>query len=348
MREKVILGLSGGVDSSVAALLLREQGYEVICCFMRSFDTDRSKQECEAAEKLAKVMGLEFVIEDRREDFKREVVEYFINEYISGRTPNPCCICNRKVKWQALLSVAKKQGANFVATGHYAGVGHDESTGRYFIKRADDPTKDQSYALYYLTQEELSHTIMPLHGYSKPRIRELAEAAGLPTAKKADSQEICFIPDGDYASFIKAAGAELREGNIVDMEGRILGRHKGLINYTVGQRKGLGIALGKRMFVNEIRTETNEVVVSDNEDLFKDECFVRDVNHQARDPEDLNEFSAMVKIRYADKGTDALVKPLLGGRAKVSFSSPVRAVTPGQAAVFYDRDGRILGGGMIE
>ena len=379
-EKKIIIGLSGGVDSSVAAFLLKEQGYKVTGCFMRSFDTDNSRRELEMAERIAAKLGIDVSVIDEREEFQREVVRYFLSSYIEGRTPNPCCICNRTVKWPALMKAMKKTGAELIATGHYAGVGYDEERDRYYIKRARFLKKDQSYALYNLTQEELSHTLMPLYDYHKEDVRELALRIGLDTAEKPDSQEICFIESGDYAGFIKEnlgllfpeeetdkeAREELiselqqrlqKKGSFVDTSGAVLGTHDGIINYTIGQRKGLGIALGRRAFVKEIRPETDEVVLASDEELYSREALVRDINLQLLTERELMEagdtgLGALVKIRYGDRGTRAKLRPERTGDGelglRISFEEPVRAVTPGQAAVFYDEDGRMLGGGTIQ
>ena len=379
-EKKIIIGLSGGVDSSVAAFLLKEQGYKVTGCFMRSFDTDNSKRELEMAERTAGKLGIDFSVIDEREEFRREVVRYFLSSYIEGRTPNPCCICNRTVKWPALMKAMDRAGAELIATGHYAGVGYDEERDRYYIKRARFLKKDQSYALYNLTQGELSHTLMPLYDYHKEDVRELALRIGLDTAEKPDSQEICFIESGDYAGFIKEhigllfpeeetdketreeLISELRQrlgkkGSFVDTSGTVLGSHDGIINYTIGQRKGLGIALGRRAFVKEIRPETDEVVLASDEELYAGEGLAGDINLQLLTEKELMEagdtgFGALVKIRYGDRGTRASLRPERTGdgelRLRISFEEPVRAVTPGQAAVFYDEDGRMLGGGTIQ
>ena len=379
-KRAVLLGLSGGVDSSVAAFLLKEQGYKVTGCFMRAFDTEGSLRECEAASKLAGRLGIDFVVKDMRREFRREVVKSFLCSYIEGRTPNPCCICNRRVKWPALLGAMEDTGSGYVATGHYAGVEFDEASGRWYARRAMHLKKDQSYVLYDLSQEELSHTLMPLYAYRKEDVRELAGRMGLSSADKPDSQEICFIESGDYADFIlsnldilfedleldeqekQRETAELRarieeRGSFVDAAGRYLGEHEGIINYTIGQRKGLGIALGRRAFVKEIRSSDNTVVLADDEELYTDTALVDDLNFQLMDAEGSDaaliapgsSFEAFVKIRYGDKGSMARLvreeaKEL---RLRLYFFAPVRAVTPGQAAVFYDAEGRILGGGRL-
>lgn len=353
---KVCIGLSGGVDSSVAAHLLLEKGYELIGCTMRTFDTERAEKEREDAEAVAESLGIPFYVVDYRERFKKDVIEYFAYEYTHGRTPNPCIICNRKVKWEALMACAAEHGAERVATGHYARIEKDAATGRYAVRKAVTAAKDQSYALYNLKQEQLAATIFPVGGFSKDEIRSTAEKIGLFTADKPDSQEICFIPDKDYAGFISEQLKIKTDipGNYVDEKGNILGKHSGIVNYTIGQRKGLGIALGKRTFVKEIRPLTNEVVLADADSVWTDRLSFTDFNGQLADESMLKEgLAANVKIRYSDKGCEGLVKKredMSGGDKAIydiSFKSPVRAVTPGQAAVLYDSEGRILGGGII-
>lgn len=355
---KIVVGISGGVDSSVAAWLLKKEGNEVIGCRMRTFDTDASRIEEEAGRAVCEALGIPLIEMDYREEFAREVIESFAGEYAAGRTPNPCCLCNRRVKWQALLRCMQETGADAVATGHYARLTSvtDPGTGkkRYAVSRADS-AKDQSYALYNLTQEEIAHTIFPLSEYTKDEIRAMAEEAGLPTAKKPDSMDICFIPDNDYAAFLREHfGMEDCPGNYVDPEGNVLGRHQGIVHYTVGQRKGLGIALGKRIFVKEIRPLTNEVVLADDSDVFTDHLYLKDVNFQLADaPEENGQFapvsSPLVKIRYADKGAPGVMtKEAEKDLYRIDFARPVRAASPGQAAVLYDEEGRILCGGIIQ
>ncbi len=352
---KVCIGLSGGVDSSVAAGLLLERGLELIGCTMRTYDTDRARRELEDARAVADKLGIPFYVEDMREEFRREVTDYFAAEYSRGRTPNPCLVCNRKVKWEALMACADRHGAEMVATGHYARLSYDEGSGRYAVRKAVTKEKDQSYALFNLKQEQLARTILPIGEYSKDEVRAMARSAGLLTADKPDSQEICFIPDKDYAGFIERyLGIDTHsEGNYVDEEGRILGRHKGIINYTIGQRKGLGIALGKRTFVKEIRPCENEVVLADGDKVWKDELFFSDFNGQLATEKDLEKgLRAQVKIRYSDKGSSGTVTEegvSKDGRViyRIKFESPVRAVTPGQGVVMYDDSERILGGGII-
>lgn len=353
---KVCIGLSGGVDSSVAAHLLLEKGYDLIGCTMRTFDTERADKEREDAGAVAESLGIPFYVVDYRERFKRDVIDYFAYEYTHGRTPNPCIICNRKVKWEALMSCAAEHGAVMVATGHYAGIEKDEATGRYAVRKAVTAAKDQSYALYNLKQDQLAATLFPVGGFSKDEIRDIAEKTGLFTADKPDSQEICFIPDKDYAGFIsKQLGIKTDiPGDYVDENGNILGRHSGIVNYTIGQRKGLGIALGKRTFVKEIRPLKNEVVLADADSVWTNSLRFTDFNGQLADASMMSEgVTADVKIRYSDKGSEGIIRRAEGsGKGdkevyEISFNTPVRAVTPGQAAVLYDKKGRILGGGII-
>lgn len=344
--SRIIVGLSGGVDSAVAAWLLKKEGHEVIGCRMRTFDTEESFLEENSAKAVADQLGIPLIIKDYREEFRNRVIDYFASEYSSGRTPNPCLICNRKVKWESLLSCMKEEGAELVATGHYASIGFD---GRWCVRRADSP-KDQSYALFNLTQEELAHTVFPLSEYKKDEIRQMAAEAGLSNSEKPDSMEICFIPDNDYAGFLRERfGIVDRPGKFIDTNGNYLGDHEGIVHYTIGQRKGLGIALGRRIFVKEIRPLTNEVVLADDSEVFTDRLKLRDVNFQLA-PEDSVKIEAeVIKIRYSDRGASGTMVPDgKTGDYEIMFDRPVRAAAPGQAAVLYDTDGNILCGGFIK
>lgn len=350
-KKKVVVGLSGGVDSSVAAWLLMQEGYEVIGATMQTWepgkDGGREASVIRDAARVAQALGIPHHVLDFHQEFQCHVMDYFAEEYLRGRTPNPCVVCNRYVKWGAMLHAAHKLGAEYIATGHYAAVDLLEN-GRYALRRAATAAKDQTYALYGLTQEQLAHTLMPVGAYEKDQIREIARKAAIPVAQKPDSQEICFIPDGDYAQFIRQYGQkEIPEGNFVDRQGKVLGRHRGIIHYTIGQRKGLNISLGKPAFVLEIRPETNEVVLGDNEDLFTRTVRAVHVNYMGiLQLPYKKEIVATGKIRYNHKGERCLVRRTGEDELECIFDQPVRAVTPGQALVLYDEN-HVLGGGTI-
>ena len=280
-----------------------------------------------------------------KKEFKDNVMDYFVDEYINGRTPNPCIACNRYVKWEALLKRSLDIGADYIATGHYSRV-EKLSNGRYSIKKSIIDAKDQTYALYNLTQEQLSHTLMPVGSYTKDQIREIAQKIGLNVASKPDSQDICFVPDNDYAGYLeKFAGVEPKEGNFITKDGTVIGRHKGIIHYTIGQRKGLGLSMGHPVFVVAIRPETNEVVIGENEDLFTRRIVVNNFNFMSVDDID-SEVRLVGKIRYSHKGAPCVVKKIDNGLVECMFDEPQRAPTPGQALVLYDGD-YVFGGGTI-
>lgn len=348
MKEKVVVGMSGGVDSSVAAYLLKEQGYDVIGVTMQIWQEEdvcsvSENGGCcgisavEDARRVANMLGIPYYVMNFRSDFQKNVIDYFVSEYENGRTPNPCNACNRYVKWESLLQRSLEIGADYIATGHYARV-EKLTNGRYAIRNSVTAAKDQTYALYNLTQDQLSKTLMPVGDYEKPEIRKIAEEIGLPVASKSDSQDICFVPDHDYAAFIeRETGRRSMPGNFVDVQGNIMGTHKGMIHYTIGQRKGLGITSDAPLFVKELRPSTNEVVLCRSNELFANTCYVDRVNFMGLAREDLTDkgLEVMGKVRYSHKGQKAMIFPTADGGLRCEFEEPVRAITPGQAAVFY-------------
>ena len=354
--QKVVIGMSGGVDSSVAASLLKKQGYDVVGVTMQIWqdEADYVQEEnggccglsaVDDARRVANQLEIPYYVMNFKDSFKHNVIDYFIQDYLEGKTPNPCIACNRYVKWESLLKRSLDIGADYIATGHYARIVQLEN-GRYALKKSATAAKDQTYALYNLTQHQLAHTLMPVGEYTKDQIREMAKEINLRVANKPDSQEICFIPDNDYAGFIKeTTGLEIQPGNFVDMEGNVIGQHKGIIHYTVGQRKGLNLSLGKPAFVVEIRPETNEVVIGDNQDVFHDTLYAEKLNFMSI-PDLEGKLKVIGKIRYSHQGEPCTIEKVGDDLVKVVFDEPVRAITPGQAVVFYDGD-IVVGGGTI-
>jgi tRNA-specific 2-thiouridylase len=356
LNKKVVVGMSGGVDSSVAAYLLKEQGYEVIGVTMQIWqDDERSLMEenggccglsaVDDARRVANVLDIPYYVMNFKEDFKRDVIDYFVKEYKEGRTPNPCIACNRYVKWESLLQRSLAIGADYIATGHYAKVVQLDN-GRYTLKMSKTSRKDQTYALYNLTQDQLSRTLMPVGDYTKDEIREIAENISVRMANKPDSQEICFVPDNDYAKFIEDySGDTFEQGNFVDTRGQIIGRHKGIVHYTIGQRKGLGLNLGRPGFVVDINPETKEVMIGTDADVFSSGCVATDINLMAIDSiNGEQEFTA--KIRYSHKPAKCKVRLRDDEKLECIFEEKQRAITPGQAIVLYDGE-LVVGGGTI-
>lgn len=356
--KRVVVGMSGGVDSSVAACLLQDAGYEVIGVTMQTGQDEETEvleenggccglSAVEDARRVAQKIKIPHYVMNFKREFKEHVIDYFVDAYVKGRTPNPCIACNRFVKWESLLRRSLELGADYIATGHYARIRHLEN-GRYALQSSVTCEKDQTYALYNLTQDQLAHTLMPVGDYTKDEIRQIAAQAGLPVAQKPDSQEICFVPDQDYAGFIcRETGVREQPGSFVAKDGTVLGEHKGISHYTIGQRKGLGIALGKPMFVTEIRTGTNEVVLGENEDLMTLDLTADHMNYMAVPRLEAGQ-QIMAKIRYSHAGEQCKAAAVSedGSCIRLRFEKPVRAVTPGQAVVLYEGD-YVLAGGTI-
>ncbi|MBQ8740430.1 MAG: tRNA 2-thiouridine(34) synthase MnmA [Clostridia bacterium] len=345
---KTLIGMSGGVDSAVtAALVSRENAAAGIT--LQLYDgndtamIEKFNREARDAADVCEKLGIDHSVLELKDLFKKYVIDHFINEYIAGRTPNPCIQCNINIKFGAMLEYAEKHGFDTIATGHYARI--EKSGDKYLLKKAADPTKDQSYVLYGLTQSQLSRTVLPLGDYTKRQAREIAESLNLCVARKSDSQDICFVPDGDYAAFIERnRGLNFAAGDYLDLDGKILGKHKGVIHYTVGQRKGLGIALGKHAFVLSKNADTNEVVLGDEEHLFYNQVEVSGVNIIAAD--NLDGIKAAGKLRYRHTEQPCVIHQTGKDTVILEFDTPQRAPSPGQAAVFYDGD-IVLGGGTI-
>lgn len=357
MKEKVVVGMSGGVDSSVAAYLLKEQGYDVIGVTMQIWE-DEEQQRTEEnggccglsavddARRVADRLEIPYYVMNFKQEFQKKVVDYFVEEYLAGRTPNPCIACNRYVKWESLLKRSMEIGADYIATGHYARIAKLPN-GRFAIRNSVTARKDQTYALYNLTQFQLAHTLMPIGEYEKDQVRRIAQEAGLPVAAKPDSQDICFVPDGDYAAFLKKKAGERMpgEGDFVTRDGTVLGKHKGITHYTIGQRKGLGLSMGEPVFVSELRPKTNQVVVGEETQVFKKELLCDHLNFMGM--EDLEEpRKVWAKVRYAHKGQWCRIEKQGRDLIRAEFEEPVRAITPGQAIVFYEGE-YVLGGGII-
>lgn len=351
--KKVIVGMSGGVDSSVCALLLKKQGYEVIGVNLNLLPEKEGCSKCAGldsikdAKEVCDKLGIPFYSLDFKSSFKNNVIDYFANEYMAARTPNPCIACNKYVKFEELLNQAINVfNADYIATGHYAKIEYNEKNGRYYIVESDAIGKDQTYVLYNLTQEHLKHILMPLGSYTKEEIRKIAEENSLCNSNKKDSQEICFIEDNDYAKFIEENyNYKSKPGNFVDTNGNILGKHKGLIHYTIGQRRGLGLSLKEPLYVVKLDTENNQVILGTNDMLFSNELICSKVNFMPFEKLD-KPMLVTAKVRYSAKKAEATIYPLDNGDVKVIFKDAQRAITPGQAVVFYDEN-VVVGGGTI-
>ena len=356
MKKKVVVGMSGGVDSSVAAWLLLQKGYDVMGVTMQIWQDEVPEQveenggccglsAVDDARRVASRLEIPYYVMNFKQDFKENVIDYFMDEYLKGHTPNPCIACNRYVKWESLLKRSMDIGADYIATGHYARI-EKLPNGRYALRKSATSAKDQTYALYNLTQEQLSKTLMPVGEYTKDQIRTFAEELGLPVAHKPDSQEICFVPDGDYAKFIEEnSGKKIPEGNFVWTDGTVIGKHKGITHYTIGQRKGIGLAMGRPVVVTEIRPETSEVVIGEADDVFRTTLRADRLNWMSV-PDIEGEARFLAKIRYNHSGAMCTVRKIDDDIVECIFDEPVRAVTPGQAVVFYDGD-YVAGGGTI-
>jgi len=351
---KIIVGMSGGVDSAAAALLLKQEGHEVIGVTLRTWNSDDGYEsrccEIEDARVVAWKLGIPYHVFNCINDFREKVTKPFVDSYLNGMTPNPCIECNRYVKWDKMMYITDILRADYIATGHYASVVRMDN-GRYTVKKALHSEKDQTYMLYKLTQEQLARTLMPVGKYSKDEVRKIAVDAGLPVAKKPDSQEICFVTQGDYTDFItkNSESGIPGEGWFVDSEGNRLGKHKGIIHYTIGQRKGLGLSMGTPVYVNKILPENNEVVVGGIEELYVTGIICSEVNYLSISGLETGEqLRCKVKIRYHHPGRDAVVEAVNDHEVKIYFDQPVKSVAPGQSAVFYDDNDCVIGGGIIQ
>ena len=351
-QKKIAVGMSGGVDSSVCAVLLQEAGYAVsgITMLLHGGCEDEkicgSSSDIDDAKAVADRLGIPLHVCDQTKEFKDQVIERFSKSYELAETPNPCILCNRYMKFDAMLEEAIALGMDGIATGHYARVEYDERLERYLLKKAKDVAKDQSYVLYSLTQHQLSHTLFPLGDLEKSQVREIAENKNLKNAHKKESQDICFVPDGDYAAFIRRyRGVIFPEGNFVDKEGKILGKHKGIIHYTIGQRKGLGLSFPCPMYVIAKDLKTNTVTLGSIEELYQSTFFATDINLISVEKLD-GEMQVSAKIRYNQKEQPATVKQIDNNTIQVTFLQPQKAITKGQAVVLYDGD-IVVGGGTI-
>ncbi|NPV90803.1 MAG: tRNA 2-thiouridine(34) synthase MnmA [Firmicutes bacterium] len=351
--DKVMVAMSGGVDSSVAAYLLKQQGYEVVGVTLQIWPGSEAPGGCcgwsaiDDARQVAASLGIPHYVFNYRSIFEEQVVQYFCSEYLAGRTPNPCIACNRAIKFGAMLEQAGSLGMDYLATGHYVRVERREADHRYLLLKGLDRRKDQSYVLYNLTQPQLSRLVFPLGGLTKTEVRSIAAGLDLPVAGKPESQEICFIPDNDYGGFVASRHPDaIRPGPIIDTDGAVIGQHRGIARYTIGQRRGMGVAAGSPRYVVSLDPETNTVVVGDESQVFSDSCTATDINLISIAGL-TGEMEVEAKIRYAAPPTEVVISPGEGGTIEVRFKKPVRAITPGQAVVFYQGD-VVVGGGTIK
>lgn len=353
-KKKALVAMSGGVDSSVAAYLMASKGYDCMGCTMRLYENDMigedlfgtccSLNDTQDARAVCDKIGIEYNIYHYEAEFRDKVIEPFVCSYEMGETPNPCIRCNKYLKFDTLYQKGREMGYDVIVTGHYARI--EERDGHFYLLKAKNLAKDQSYVLYDLTEEQLAHTAFPLGEYTKDEVREIADSQGFVTSHKKESQDICFVPDGDYAGMIKRyRGKDYPKGNFVDSDGNVLGTHDGIIGYTIGQRRGLGIPAEKRLYVTKLDVPNNQVILGDNEDLFKRELAIRDF-HWITGEKPTSEFRCLAKIRYRHKEQPCTVTSTPDGGATIVFDEPQRAATPGQSCVFYDDD-IVLGGGII-
>lgn len=356
MNQKVMVAMSGGVDSSVAAYLLKQQGYNAAGVTLKLYTNDDigdpqghtccSLEDVEDARSVAYALGMEHYVYNFSDDFRKQVMDRFVDSYLKGETPNPCIDCNRYIKFKMLYDRADLLDYDYISTGHYARIGYDSVSGRWLLKKGLDPSKDQSYVLYSMTQQQLSKTLFPVGELTKAQVREIADAHGFINSNKPDSQDICFVPDGDYKTFIQRyAHYQSREGIIIDLYGNVLGKHPGTIGYTIGQRRGLGVSAERPLYVVQKSLSDNTVTLGSETDLYSKRLTAQDINLIAVDK--LNApLKVNAKIRYSQNTAPAVIEPVGEGRAEVIFETPQRAVTIGQAVVFYDGD-IVIGGGTI-
>lgn len=357
MNERALIAMSGGVDSSVAACLIKEQGYDATGITLKLFDNEdigeKKEKTCcslddiDDARNVCRKIGIPYYVYNFKDSFKENVIDRFIFAYENGCTPNPCIDCNRYIKFEKLMQRADELDFDYVVTGHYSVIEYDEGLQRYLLRKSPDVTKDQSYVLYSLTQRQLSRTLLPLGKLTKHEVRKIAEKYNLINAQKHDSQDICFVPDGDYAKFIEQyTGRKYDFGDFVDENGNVLGTHKGIIRYTIGQRKGLGLALPHPMYVKEKDIANNKVILCDNDRLFSKELYAKDINLIAYEKLD-KPLHIKARVRYNQPEQDATVEQLSDNKLHIVFDKPQRAISKGQAVVLYDED-VVVGGGTIE